>query len=57
MIVDNLENCEKYYSLNSGIKSAFEFFKSHNLSNFEAGSYKIDGDNLYVNINKRKTKT
>lgn len=56
MIVDNLENCEKYYSLNSGIEKAFEFFKSHNLSDFEAGSYKIDGDDLYVNINEYETK-
>lgn len=56
MIVDNIENCEKYYSLNNGIKLAFEFFKSHNLKDFEAGSYNIDGDNLYVNINEYETK-
>ena len=56
MIVDNLENCEKYYDLHNGIKSAFEFFKTHNLADFEPGSYKIDGDNLYVNVNEYETK-
>lgn len=56
MIVDNIENCDKYYNLHIGIKTAFEFYKSHNLKDFEAGSYKIDGDTLYVNINEYETK-
>lgn len=56
MIVDNLENCELYYNLHKGIKEAFEFFKSHNIADFEAGSYKIDTDRLYLNINEYQTK-
>lgn len=56
MIVDNVENCEKYYALHDGFKTAFEFYEKHNLADFEPGSYKIDGDNLYVNINEYETK-
>ncbi|MBR6163341.1 YhcH/YjgK/YiaL family protein [bacterium] len=56
MIVDNLENAHFYYELNPRFKEVFEFVKAHNLSDFEAGSYKIDGDTLYVNINEYETK-
>ena len=56
MIVDNLENAHFYYEVNHRFKEVFEFVKTHNLADFEAGSYKIDADNLYVNINEYETK-
>ncbi|MCD6308553.1 MAG: YhcH/YjgK/YiaL family protein [Candidatus Latescibacteria bacterium] len=49
MILDCLENAERYYSLNPGFKKAFEFLKTNDLQNLE-GTIEIDGDRVYAMV-------
>lgn len=46
MILDCLENADKYYSLNPGFKKAFDFLKKCDLTTLE-GRIEIDGDRVY----------
>lgn len=57
MIVDFLENCERYYSVNQKFKKAFEFIKKTDFNNIKCGKYEIDGQNIYMNIDEYTTKT
>ena len=50
MIVDNLENLEKYSAVNPLFKNVLDFIKGTDLNTHELGKTKIDGDNLYVNF-------
>ena len=51
MILDSLENAEKYYGVNPYFKKAFEFLKNSNLMELE-GTIKIDGDRVYAMVIK-----
>jgi len=51
MILDSLENAEKYYCLNSGFRKAFEFLKQCNPYECE-GQIDIDGDRVYAMVIK-----
>lgn len=56
MIYGNIKNLDEIKNLlDEKIKKCFEFYKSNNLESFEKGSYKIDGDNLFVNIVEYET--
>ena len=55
MIFDSLANCEQYYNL-SGLKEGFEFLKNTDLKNLPEGSYKIDGDRIFANVQSLTTK-
>jgi len=50
MIFDVLDNAEKYYGLHSKFSKAFEFIRDAKKKDLEAGTYEIDGDNLYSNV-------
>ena len=50
MILDNIENCQQYYSLHSGIERAFEYIKSVDLADLPIGKVEIDGKNLFFSI-------
>lgn len=50
MIVDTLENLEKYASLNPLFPQAIEFLKSHDLQRMETGKTELKGKDLLVNI-------
>ena len=51
MILDSLENAEKYYGVNPYFKKAFEFLKNSNLMELE-GTIEIDGDRVYAMVIK-----
>ena len=50
MVVDTLENLEKYASLNPLFAQAIEFLKSHDLQAMEVGKTELKGKDLLVNI-------
>lgn len=56
MIVDELVNFKNYINLNENFQKVLDFMTKNDLKNMSAGSYEIDGRNLYVNIDKYKTK-
>ncbi len=51
MILDCLENAEKYFALNPGFKTAFEFLKKTDFPALE-GRVDIDGDRVYAMVIK-----
>ena len=57
MVVDRLENIEKYASLNPLFEQASEFFKSHDLNALEVGLTALKGTELVVNVAQTKPKT
>lgn len=56
MIIDRLENIEKYVSLNPLFAQAFEFLKSHDLKVLEPGKTELKGKDLLVNVTEAKPK-
>ena len=57
MIVDVLENAQKYYCINKRFKKAFEYILSSNFAEMKCGRYEIDGKDIFVNIDEYETKT
>lgn len=57
MVVDRLENLEKYASLNPLFAQAIEFIKSHNLQEMEIGKTELQGADLVVNVAQTAPKT
>lgn len=55
MMFGNIKNLHEYDYLPVDIKKCFEYAASNNLLDFEKGSYKIDGNNLFVNIVEYET--
>ncbi len=51
MILDCLENADKYYALNPGFKAAFEFLRNSDIEALE-GRIDIDGDRVYAMVIK-----
>ncbi|MHB9029219.1 MAG: YhcH/YjgK/YiaL family protein [Candidatus Latescibacterota bacterium] len=51
MILDSLENAERYYHLNPGFGKAFEFLKKSDVRALE-GRTDIDGDRVYAMVIK-----
>lgn len=56
MIIDNLNNSEKYINLNNNFKIVFDYLKNNNLKEMECGSYEINGKDLYFNLQEGITK-
>lgn len=57
MIIDTLENLEKYESLNPLFKDVVVFLKNNNLNSLDEGKHVIKGDDLFVNIQVAKSRT
>ncbi len=57
MVVDRLENIEKYASLNPLFAEAVAFLKSHDLETLEAGKTELKGKDLLVNVTTARAKT
>ncbi len=57
MVIDTLDNLEKYVSLNPLFKEVAEFIKVNDLNSLEAGKHQIKGADLFVNIQVAKGKT
>lgn len=56
MIIDKIENLDKYASLNPLFPQAIEFLKSHNLIEMEVGKTELKGADLVINIQQTDPK-
>lgn len=50
MIIDTLNNLEKYVFLNSHLKEVVDFLRANDVSKFPEGHYQIQGEDVFVNI-------
>ena len=57
MIIDSLKNSAKIECLNPYFKQAFDYLKSLDFNNLEAGKTELDGDALFVMVNDANLKT
>lgn len=57
MIIDTLNNLEKYISVNPLFAVVADFIKENDLSALEPGKHVIKGDEVFVNIQVAKGKT
>ncbi|ADV44340.1 YhcH/YjgK/YiaL family protein [Bacteroides helcogenes] len=57
MIIDKLENIEKYASLNPLFAQAIDFLKSHDLNTLEVGKIELKNKDLFVNVAQTEAKT
>lgn len=56
MIIDSLENCEKYITLHKDFKLVFDYIHSHNLTEKECGRYELRGSEVFFNLQEYETK-
>ncbi|MBR5919081.1 MAG: YhcH/YjgK/YiaL family protein [Prevotella sp.] len=57
MIIDKLENLEKYCALNPLFKVVADFLKENDMNSLAPGIHQIKGDDVFVNIQEAKGKT
>lgn len=55
MIIDNLENSERYRLLHPLFEKAFNYLKETNLYAIVPGKYSIDGDNVFAIVQEYET--
>jgi biofilm protein TabA len=53
MIIDIIENAEKYFGLHPRFQKAFEFIRQQHLSSIEVGKYTIDGPELHAAVSDK----
>ncbi len=56
MIIDVLNNSEKYISLHKDFKLVFDYLKNNDLTSMPCGSYKLRGDDVFFNLQEYETK-
>jgi YhcH/YjgK/YiaL family protein len=54
MILDNIDNIDKYVSLHPRFAKAFEFVKSQNLEALEVGKFEIDGKDIHAAVSAKE---
>jgi YhcH/YjgK/YiaL family protein len=52
MILDTLQNRERYYALSPRLRQAFEWLDTADIASLEVGRHDIDGDNIFVNVSE-----
>ena len=52
MILDRLDNAERYFSLHPGFRPACEFLWRTDFTKLSAGRHEVDGARLYCMLNK-----
>ncbi|MBI3861668.1 MAG: YhcH/YjgK/YiaL family protein [Planctomycetia bacterium] len=52
MILDRLENLERYFPLNAGFAAACDYLRRTDFTKMSPGKHEIDGERLYVMLNK-----
>ena len=57
MIIDRLENYEKYSNSHKGFAESFAFLQKAVAENLPVGRYEIDGDNIFAFIQEYTSKT
>ncbi|MFI5195448.1 MAG: YhcH/YjgK/YiaL family protein [Chitinophagales bacterium] len=55
MIIDLLENAEKYTSVHKRIGKAFHYLRTTDLNEAALGKYAIDGDDVFAIVQEYKT--
>ena len=50
MILDRIENADLYYDVVPGLERFIQFFNDNDLETFPAMKLRLDGDDLFVNI-------
>ncbi len=50
IIIDNLNNCNLYYGINKNFEKAFAFLKTFLEKPLDAGTYEIDGKDVYAMV-------
>ncbi len=56
MIVDTLENFEKYLHINNRFKIVNDYLKNNDVTNLPSGKYELDGTNVYLIVQEYTTK-
>ncbi len=54
MIIDRLDNLDKYVAMNPLLADVVEFLKGHDLQTLEAGKYPIKDKDLFLNLTTAK---
>jgi len=54
MIIDSLENADRYIGLHKGFAKAFEFIKNQNLGTIAVGKYPIDGTDIHASVSAKE---
>ena len=57
MIIDTIDNLNKYVALNPLFGKVAEYIAQHNLLEMAAGKYEIEGKDLFLNRNLSRAKT
>ena len=52
MILDTLQNRERYYPLCPRLRRAFEWLDVTDVASLEVGRHAIDGDDIFVNVSE-----
>lgn len=55
MIIDTLDNFERYLKMNSKFEKAFRFLTENKLENLDVGKHEIDGDEIYAIVQSYTT--
>lgn len=55
MVFGNINNLNEFSFLKPEILKCFEYLQNHDLISYENGSYKIEGESLFVNIVEYET--
>lgn len=56
MILDRIENGRQYAALSENFKKAFDYLATGAYKTLPAGRYAIDGDNVYITVQKNTLK-
>jgi YhcH/YjgK/YiaL family protein len=56
MILDKLENSQRYENLAGHLKKGFDYLRNQNIQHLKAGKYEIDGTNVFALISEYETK-
>lgn len=54
MILDNISNAKRYFSMHKGFEKAFTFLNQDKIRDFENGKYEIDSDRIFAIVSKEK---
>jgi YhcH/YjgK/YiaL family protein len=52
MILDQLENAERYFPMHAGFRAAFEYLRATDFSGLSAGRHEVDGERLFLVMNR-----
>ncbi|RRD93929.1 DUF386 domain-containing protein [Clostridiales bacterium COT073_COT-073] len=56
MILDNLQNAQKYYGLSENIKKGLQYLEQTDFSKLEDGTYELDGRDVFVALMSYQSK-